>query len=195
MKGLVYFIIVFLVTPFVGCLASVIRLKMIQFNTIAGSLALLALGVNAGPCRPTDTSAVLSTTLAITETATATTEFTTVTETETTAAAATTSTVPEGEPACTVESPQNGASGGEFEVYCDRYAGGTTPIGSNFFADSLSACLDHCDETPDCQGVNYVTTNNGYCIIWSSVEMFGDVKGVISAKRIVKVRPVPTVAK
>ncbi|GKU21273.1 unnamed protein product [Fusarium langsethiae] len=161
---------------------------MVQLNIIAGSLGLFVLGVNAGLCRPTDAT----TTLAITETATATTDFTTVTESQTTAPIATTSTVPEGEPACNIESPQQGTSGGEFEVYCDRFAGGTTPIGSLTFPGSFSACLDHCDETPGCQGVNYVTTNLPFCNIWSSAGSFGDQKGVILAKRIVTTRPAPS---
>ncbi|KPA37800.1 hypothetical protein FLAG1_09390 [Fusarium langsethiae] len=89
---------------------------------IAGSLGLFVLGASAGLCRPTATT----TTLAITESATATTDLTTAIATETTAPVATTSSVPVGETACTIESPQYGSGGGEYEVYCDSFAGGTT---------------------------------------------------------------------
>ncbi|KAG8668025.1 hypothetical protein FPOAC2_10215 [Fusarium poae] len=163
---------------------------MVQLNIIAGSLGLFVLGVGAGPCRPTDTT---TTTLAITETATATTDLITTTATETTASVTTTSAATEGEPACSIESPQYGGGGGEYEVYCDSFAGGTTPIGSFYFSDSLSQCLDRCDETPSCVGVNYITTRVPYyCTIWSSAGTFGQQKGVILAKRVTT-RPEPAI--
>ncbi|KAL6915089.1 hypothetical protein ACHAP8_005853 [Fusarium lateritium] len=161
---------------------------MVQLNTIVGSIGLFVLGVSAGPCRPTD----MTTTVVTTEPTTATTDLATATATATTAPVATTSTVPEGEPECSIESPQYGGSGGEYEVYCDSFAGSTTPIGGIYFADSLSRCLDHCDETTGCVGVNYITTNVPYCSIWSSAGTFGEQKGVILAKRVVATTVEPT---
>ncbi|RGP69075.1 hypothetical protein FLONG3_7928 [Fusarium longipes] len=153
---------------------------MVQLNVIVGSLGLFVLGASAGPCRPTDAT----TTLVISETATTTTALTTATATETTALATTTSAAPE-EPACSIESPQFGFSN-EYEVYCDSFAGSTTPIGSIYFANTLVECLDHCDDSPGCVGVNYITTvDRPYCTIWSNAGSFGQQKGVVLAKRVV----------
>ncbi|CEI70793.1 hypothetical protein FVEN_g727 [Fusarium venenatum] len=146
---------------------------------IVGSLGLFVLGASAGPCRPTDTTTTVIT------------DLTTATATATTAPVTTSSAVPEGEPACSIESPQYGPTG-EYEVYCDSFAGSTTPIGGIYLSNSLSECLDHCDESPGCVGVNYITTNVPYCTIWSSAGRFGELKGVILAKRVVATTLEPT---
>ncbi|CAG7557602.1 unnamed protein product [Fusarium equiseti] len=139
---------------------------MVQFNILAGSLALLAISVNAGPCHPSVTTAVTSTSPSTTETS---------------AAAATTSAAPD---TCTIESPQYGFTG-EYEVYCDTVASSTAPIGSFSYFNTLVECLHHCDDTPGCQGVNFVTTEaRPRCIIWSKMGSFSESKGVIAARRI-----------
>ncbi|KAJ4138715.1 hypothetical protein NW768_002575 [Fusarium equiseti] len=144
---------------------------MVQLNILVGSLALFAISANAGPCHPSVTTAVTSTSPSIIEPT----------------AAATTIAALE---ACSIESPQYGSSGGEFEVFCDTFAGGTVPIGSFTWDITFPECLDHCDDTADCQGVNYVTTGTRpYCIIWSETESYGGMKDVTAARRVVRPRP------
>ncbi|RBR15656.1 uncharacterized protein FIESC28_07297 [Fusarium coffeatum] len=145
---------------------------MVQINILAGSLALFVISVNAGPtCHPSVRTAVTSTSLSTTETSTA--------------AAATTSAAPD---TCTVESPQYGITG-KYEVYRDTVASSTVPVGSFSYFNTLVECLDHCDDTPGCQGVNHVTTGiRPMCIIWSKMGSFGEMKGVTAARSIGGVR-------
>ncbi|RFN45080.1 hypothetical protein FIE12Z_10698 [Fusarium flagelliforme] len=140
---------------------------MVQLNILAGSLALFAIGVNAGPCHPSVTTVVTSASPSTTEASTA---------------AAATSAAPE---TCTVESPQYGSAGGEFEVVCDTVTFNTSPIGTFVLNIPFSECLDHCDATSDCQGVNYVTAPLPYCTIWRSGGSSGESKGVITARRVI----------
>ncbi|KAI1061392.1 hypothetical protein LB507_011317 [Fusarium sp. FIESC RH6] len=140
---------------------------MVQFNILAGSLALFAISVNAGPCHPSVTTAITSTSPSTTEPT----------------AAATTSAAAE---TCTIESPQYGSAGGEFEVFCETVTFGTSPIGNFVIGMTFSECLDHCDATSDCQGVNYVTAPLRYCTIWRSGGSSGEQKNVITARRILR---------
>ncbi|XEV07474.1 hypothetical protein FSHL1_012761 [Fusarium sambucinum] len=147
---------------------------MVQLNTIVGSIGLFVLGVSAGPCRPTD----MTTTVVTTEPTTATTDLATATATATTAPVATTSTVPEGEPECSIESPQYGGSGGEYEVYCDSFAGNAWIIATrqlDVWASIISRPM--------------------YLIVVSGLPLEHSVnrkKGVILAKRVVATTVEPT---
>ncbi|KAM0296039.1 hypothetical protein ACHAPM_010548 [Fusarium culmorum] len=157
---------------------------MVQLNIGAGFLSLFALGVTAGPCHP----GVTTTTLVISQPATATTDLTTTVQTQTSASIATTVSVPGVKPACNMQSPQTGANGGTFQVYCDRYMTGTRAV-ADYKVITFSECLDHCDQTPGCQGVHYLKTMTNICTPWALIGTvggtFGDEENMIVAIRFV----------
>ncbi|KAF5227354.1 hypothetical protein FAUST_11831 [Fusarium austroamericanum] len=159
---------------------------MLQINIIAGYLSIFALGVTAGPCHPS----VTTTTLAISEIATATTDLTTMAKTQTTASIATTISAPKVKPACNIQSPQTGANGGTFQVYCDRYMTGTRAV-ADYKVITFSECLDYCDQLPGCQGVHYLKTMTNICTPWALIGTVGGTFGD-EGDMIVAIRFVPT---
>ncbi|WXC67602.1 hypothetical protein SNK03_013413 [Fusarium graminearum] len=159
---------------------------MVQFNIISGYLSLFVLGVSTGPCHPS----VTTTALAISEIATATTDLTTTVQTQTITSIATTVSVPKVKPACNIQSPQTGANGGTFQVYCDRDITGTIAV-ADYKVIPFSECLDYCDETPSCQGVHYIMTMTNICIPYA---LIGTVGGTFVDKEdvILAIRFIPT---
>lgn len=159
---------------------------MVQLNIGAGFLILFALWVTAGPCHP----GVITTTLVISQPATATTDLTTAVQIQTTASIATTISVPKVKPACNIQSPQTGANGGSFQVYCDRDITGTIAI-ADYKVIPFSECLDYCDETPGCQGVHYIITMTNICIPYA---LIGTVGGTFVDREdaILAIRFIPT---